>query len=488
MKNVTIRDIVKITNGRLLDKISDEKRNELLSEEVKDVVVDSRSIEDNTLFVAIVGENVDAHKFIPIVAQVIDVMLIEKSEEEILALSDASSLPYDKAYIYVDSTVEALQAIGRYMRSVYEHKVIGVTGSVGKTTTREMITHALKSSLNVFSTSGNMNSQIGVPLTLSHINDNESDIAVLEMGISEPGGMDILTSMVNPDIAVCTMIGVAHIEFMKTREGIMHEKLRIASRMDENGVLFINSDDQLLSGIKESGDISFISDDGSTPKCSIFRYGTGPDADYRAEDIKYVDGFNTYTYVHGDKRVTVNLTQSGMHNILNSLVAMAVCDYIGLNTDKAAASLETFEGLRQKEIETDKGYTVIDDTYNASPDSMKALINVLRDKPASGRRIAVLGDMFELGSNSDEYHREVGRYINKMYQEDASSIDELITVGVTSRFISDEIKDTDISVSNFETNAQASEYIKSILKPGDIIVLKASNGMKFCEIVKEIVD
>jgi len=487
MKSIKIIDILRITNGRLLDLISDEVRGNLLNKEIKDIVIDSREVKEDSLFVAIVGENVDAHKFIPDVAKITDVMLIEKDEEEILALSDKRSLLSDKAYIRVDSTLEALQLIGEYERSLYKNKVVGVTGSVGKTTTREMITHALKSSLDVFSTSGNMNSQIGVPLTLSHINEKSSDIAVLEMGISEPGGMDKLTRMVMPDIAVCTMIGVAHIEFMKTREGIMHEKLRIASRMNENGVLFINSDDSLLSQINNPGDITFISDNNEVPKCKILKYGTGPNADYRATDIRYIDGFNTYTYQHEDKSVTVNLMQSGMHNVLNSLVAMAICDYLGLDIDKAAAALENFEGLRQKEISSEKGYTVIDDTYNASPDSMKALINVLRDKPVHGRRIAVLGDMFELGSNSDDYHREVGRFIHNCYVEDSSSINELITVGKSSRLIAEEINDTDIKISSFDSNSDAASYIKEIIKPGDIIVLKASNGMKFSEIVKEIV-
>ncbi|SNU08010.1 UDP-N-acetylmuramoyl-tripeptide--D-alanyl-D-alanine ligase [Lachnospiraceae bacterium] len=487
MKNITVKDIINITNATLLNKIDDNEKSKLLSEEVTDIVTDSREVKPNTLFVAIVGENVDAHKFIPDVAKITDIMLIEKGEDEILALSDKSSLPDNKAYILVNSTLDALQLIGGYIRSIYEKKVIGVTGSVGKTTTREMITHALRSSLNVFSTSGNMNSQIGVPLTLSHMNDTDSDIAVLEMGISEPGGMDKLTKMVMPDIAVCTMIGVAHIEFMKTREGIMHEKLRIASRMNDNGVLFINSDDSLLSKISSSNDISFITDGNAAPNCKIMKYGTGSDADYRATDIRYMDGYNTYTYVHEDKKVTVNLTQSGMHNVLNSLVAMAICDYLGLDTDKAAEALENFEGMRQKEIMTDKGYTVIDDTYNASPDSMKALISVLRDKPAHGRRIAVLGDMFELGPNSDEYHREVGRFIKKCYSENNDSINELITVGISSKLIAEEIKDTDILINSFEKNMDASEYIKSIIKPADIIVLKASNGMKFSEIVKEIV-
>ncbi|MBO4863430.1 MAG: UDP-N-acetylmuramoyl-tripeptide--D-alanyl-D-alanine ligase [Eubacterium sp.] len=474
MNNITIRDIIRITKGRLLDKVDDDKKDELLSKELKDIVIDSRQAGEDKLFIAIVGENVDAHKFIPDVAADSYAVLLEKDEEEILALSDGKELPRNRAYIKVDSTIDALQDIGTYMRSIYNAKVIGVTGSVGKTTTREMITHALRSSLNVFSTSGNMNSQIGVPLTLSKIMDEPTDIAVIEMGISEPGGMDKLTRMVMPDIAVCTMIGVAHIEFMHTQEGIREEKLKIAGRMGSEGAIFLNSDDELLKVVDKVSD------------CRIYRYGTGDNADYKAEDIRYENGFNTYTYCHGDERITVNLLQSGKHNVLNSLVAMAICDYLGLDLNKAAASFESFAGLRQKEIQTEKGYHVIDDTYNASPDSMKAALNVLAEKSCSGKKIAVLGDMFELGPNSDEYHKVVGRYINELLDKDENAIDILITVGDSSKLLAAEVN-KDIDIRCFDSNDEATEAIKEILGPGDVIILKASNGMKFAGIVKEII-
>ena len=486
MRYITIRDILKVTNGYIQGKVSEDYRETLLSEEVKDIVTDSREVHEGSLFVTIVGENVDAHKFIPEVALKTDVMLVEKDEEEITALSDGSQLPENKAYIRVRSTVEALQNIAGFIRSRYNKPIIGVTGSVGKTTTREMITHTLESGLKVFHTQGNMNSQIGVPITVYRILDEDSDVAVLEMGISESGGMDKLVNIVKPDIAVCTMIGVAHIEFLKTREGIMKEKLRIALSMDESGALFINSDDELLSGIKGNNDTSFVSDDGQKLKCKVIRFGTTEDADYRAEDIRFVDGYNSYTFVHGDQRIPVILHQFGKHNVLNSLVSMAIADYMGLDLMNAASSLETFVGLRQKTINSDKGYTIIDDTYNASPDSMKAAINVLADITATGRKIAVLGDMFELGPDSDNYHKEVGEYLLNKYNTDESSIDELICIGKSSEFIADYMKDTNVSVSVWDNNESAAEYIEKIIHPGDVIILKASNGMHFSEIVNKI--
>ena len=475
MKGILIKDIIEFTNGHLIGKIDDSFKDELLNKEVKDIVIDSRQVNPDALFVALKGERVDAHRFIPDTALITDAILTEESEEEILSQSEKESLPENKAYIKVDSTLDAMQDIAASIRKNYNKPIVGVTGSVGKTTTREMITTALSSNISVFHTEGNMNSQIGVPITVSRINDNPSEAAVLEMGISEPGGMDRLTRMVNPDIAVVTMIGQAHIEFLKTREGIRDEKLRITGRMNENGALFLNADDEMLYALKGKTGVK------------TFYYGTGEDADYRAENIRFENGYNNYTFVHGDKRIEVKLSVLGTHNVLNSLVAMAVSDYMGLDLSKAAKSFESFVGLRQKIILSDKKYTIIDDSYNASPDSMKAAINVLRDMNVKGRKIAVLGDMFELGENSRQYHKDVGIYIAEQFNSGALDLDELITIGDESKEITDYVKaNTDIKTSSFDEKPEASEYIKSILKADDVITLKASNGMKFAEIVEAL--
>ena len=475
MKGILIKDIIEFTNGHLIGKIDDSFKDELLNKEVKDIVIDSRQVNPDSLFVALKGERVDAHRFIPDTALKTDAILTEESEEEIMSQSEKESLPENKAYIKVDSTLDAMQDIAAAIRKNYNKPIVGVTGSVGKTTTREMITTALSSNISVFHTEGNMNSQIGVPITVSRINDNPSEAAVLEMGISEPGGMDRLTRMVNPDIAVVTMIGQAHIEFLKTREGIRDEKLRITGRMNENGALFLNADDEMLYALKGKTGVK------------TFYYGTGEDADYRAENIRFENGYNNYTFVHGDERIEVKLSVLGTHNVLNSLVAMAVSDYMGLDLGKAAKSFESFVGLRQKIILSDKKYTIIDDSYNASPDSMKAAINVLRDMNVKGRKIAVLGDMFELGENSRQYHKDVGIYIAEQFNSGALDLDELITIGDESKEITDYVKaNTDIKTSSFDEKPEASEYIKSILKADDVITLKASNGMKFAEIVEAL--
>ena len=470
--NITVKDVLDITKGHLL--VEGEDRNELLSYKLDNIALDSREVTEGTLFVATKGENVDAHKFIPNVAKSTKAILTEEDEAGIMAKADVNELPTGIVYIKVDSTVDALQDIGAFIRSKYDKKVIGVTGSVGKTTTREMITAALSACIPVFHTEGNRNSQLGVPLTLADMCDNPSEAAVIEMGISDPGGMDKLTRMVMPDIAVCTMIGVAHIEFMKTQEGIRSEKLRITGRMDENGLLFLNADDKLLWDMKGKTDVK------------TFFYGTNPEADYRAENIRYENGYNTYDYVHGNDRITVSMNSLGQHNVLNSLVAMAICDVMGLDLMKAAGAFENFSGLRQKVLSSDRGYTIIDDTYNASPDSMKAAINVLRDINVAGRKISVLGSMFELGPNSDAYHREVGEYISEVCEK-SQTVDELITIGEGGHLIAEGAKDAfGLKITEFDNKEEATEYISGILRPGDVISLKASNGMHLSEIVEKI--
>lgn len=471
MKDITIRDLLEITRGRIIGKIDSDYRNELLDTVITRIAIDSRDVDESSLFVAIPGENVDAHKFVPQVAKVTKAILVEEDESTILAKADVDNMPENVAYIKVDNTLDALQKIGSYCRSKYASKVIGVTGSVGKTTTREMISCALASNIPTFSTSGNMNSQIGVPVTISKINDTPTEAAVIEMGISEPGGMDKLTQIVKPDIAVVTIIGKAHIEFLGSKEGIRDEKLRIIGRMSEDGAVFLNADDPMLFELK-----------GKLPVKTFF-YGTNPEADYRAENIVFENGYNTYTFIHGKDSLIVNLNVLGQHNVLNSLAALAVSDYMGLDLVKAARSFETFEGMRQKVISTNKGYTIIDDSYNASPDSMKAAINVLRDMDVIGKRIAVLGDMFELGPDSDSYHKEVGDYINATKLSNGKPVvDKLITIGESSHFISDAV-DSDVECKHFADKKEAAEYIKELLGPGDVITLKASNGMKFAELV-----
>lgn len=452
MFGIRVRDIIKATGGRLLCGNAQV--------EIKDICINSKEIKEGDLFVPIIGEKVDAHRFIESALEIGAATLTSEHSGVVIA---------DKPYIQVSDTVKALQDIAIYIRNKFDIPIVGVTGSVGKTTTREMIYTALSSCADVYQTEGNFNSQIGVPITLTRMTET-AEVAVLEMGMSEEGQMDILSNMVRPDICVVTVIGVAHIEYLKTQENIRREKLAITNSMNRNGVLFLNGDDKMLAELK-----------GKTT-VNTFYYGTEDWCDYRAENIHMENYQYVYDYVHGEKRVTVRLNALGRHNVGNSLVGMAIADYMGYDLNKAAKGFESFQGLRQKLINIPGKYTIIDDTYNASPDSMKASINVLSELETTGRKIAVLGDMFELGDNSEEYHYEVGKFLAD------KDIDELVAVGELSTHIVRGVKDSESNIDcyTFNDNGEVSLYLLSIMQPDDIVLIKGSNGMHLNEIVNNM--
>lgn len=450
MENITVRDIVEMTGGILLCGDA--------STPLTDICINSKEIKEGDLFVPIIGERVDAHRFVE--------SALEKGAATLT--SEHSEGVVDKPYIYVNDTIKALQRIGKEIRNRNLMPVVAVTGSVGKTTTREMITKALSSAKKTFHTEKNLNSQIGVPITLSRMS-SEDEIAVLELGISEVGQMEVLSDLVKPDMAVVTTIGVAHIEFMKTQETIRREKLRVISSMKEGGILFLNGDDALLKSVKITEDVN----------CRTLFYGTSDWCDYYAKDIVYHDTYTTFTCVHDRKEVKVYLHTLGRHNVGNCVAALAVACENGIPMEVAAKGFDEFEGQRQRIIPLENKFTLIDDTYNASPDSMKASINVLCDMPCEGRRVAVLGDMYELGANEAEYHREIGSFLLD------KPIDEVVVLGTLSQNIKQviEASDSKIKVYTFSDNEEAAIYLMATLRPEDAVLIKASNGMNLKEVV-----
>ncbi|MBQ8982767.1 MAG: UDP-N-acetylmuramoyl-tripeptide--D-alanyl-D-alanine ligase [Lachnospiraceae bacterium] len=449
MKGITVRDIVEATNGRLL--CGDD------STVVEDICIDSREIKAGDLFVPIIGQKVDAHTYIESVLEIGAASLT----------SEHDSLDMRKPCIRVENTEEALKMIGRYVRARIDLPIVAVTGSVGKTTTRNMIATALRSQYRVCETIKNYNSQIGVPIMICKIQP-EDDMAVLECGMSEPGQIHTLSELVKPRYAVVSVIGVAHIENLKTQENIRDEKLSIIDALDPNGVLFLNGDDAMLAGQK-----------GKLPVKTIY-YGTEDWCDYYAADIQYDHGRSYFTCVHGEKRIPVELSVLGRHNILNCIGALAVADTQGIPMEKAAEVFAHYSGIRQKIIELENRFRVIDDTYNASPDSMRASLDVLCHVETTGRRVAVLGDMFELGENSEQYHYQVGEYLSSL------PVDELIVVGDHARMIRKAVEDSGkkMKLCSFMENEEVAMYLIATLQPDDIVLLKGSNGMKMWEILE----
>ncbi len=452
MKNITVKDIITACGGELL--CGDEAAF------LTGIKVDSRKIEAGDLYVPIIGENVDGHKFIAAsFASGALATLTSKYLAEI-DLGDSAG-----ACIYVSDTATALKQIGMYLRSQMTMPFIGITGSVGKTTTREMVACALSAGLNVTATEGNSNSQIGVPLTLARLNP-DADIAVMEMGMSMPGEMSALSKLALVNTAIVTNIGVSHIEFHGTRENIMKEKLHITDAFDKDGVLIVNADDDLLSTLT-----------GTMP-CRVITYGLSEGADYRADNIYIEDGLTCCEVTTPSGKCNLKLQVPGMHIVRNALAAIAAAELFGVSAQEAAKALENFTSFsRRLEIKSFSGLTIIDDSYNASPDSMKAAIDVLDTYPTEGRRIAVLADMKELGPDSVRFHKEVG-----VFAAD-KKIDLMFTVG---ELAADILNSCGCQGTSYEDNEQLTQMLLSELRAGDLILFKGSNSMKLNEVIAKL--
>ncbi len=374
----------------------------------------------------------------------------------------------DGAWISVKDTKTALQDIGRGYRKRLSLPLIGVTGSVGKTTTRKMIAAALMAGFRVYETPGNFNSQVGVPITISDI-DSADEIGVLELGMSEPGELTVIAEMAQVNVAVITNIGVAHIEQLGSQENIFREKMTIQNGLQDGGLLLVNGDDPFLWNAKAKAG------------CRRLTYGTGEHCDYRAVDIKEENGYPVFTALCRGKAIHVRLSVMGAHQILNAMAALAVADAYGVDLLAAAESLGQFSGMKgRQQIHRLGGVTVIDDTYNASPVSMKGAIDILSSLPCEGRRIAVLADMKELGEETRRFHREVGEHLGN------SPVDILITYGELAREIRDGAKAVNpglrtMSFSSGPEKADMEQNIRDLLKQGDCILFKGSNSMNLGE-------
>ena len=453
MKPLKAEKIAEITGGELLCGDPDTI--------ITNIQYDSRSVGEGSLFVPIKGEKVDAHKFIG----------------QCLVNGAATLTQYDapegsdKPYIKVKDTLAAMQELAAFVRSGFGGlRLVGVTGSVGKTSTKEMIAAALSVGLDVMKTQGNKNSQIGMASTMFDIGC-ENEAAVIEMGMSEFGEMDKLADIARPDYAVITNIGKAHIENLRTQANIMSEKLRITKHFGEDSILFINGDDDNLRTLY-----------GKLPFRTV-SFGLGKDNDYYAEEISE-EGFNTsFDCVTGDKRARFSIPALGVHSVRNALAAIAVGRTLGLSDNIIQKGLLTYKNapMRQQIISLGK-ITVIDDSYNASPEATKVSLDVLRSV-SKGESIAVLADMLELGEQAQSEHYGVGQYLA------GKGIDKLVTVGPLSENTAKGAAEGGCkNVRSFADNNEAYEYLRDILTDGCTVLVKGSRGMHTEEIVKKLVE
>ena len=449
---MTAKQIADLCGGRLLCGVPET--------EVCSVTTDSRSLGDRALFVPIKGERVDGHAFLE--------QVLENGAAAVLT-QEHESASGEKPWIAVSDTREALQKLAAAYRKEFSIPVVGITGSVGKTTTKEMVALALSAGFSsVLKTAGNLNSQIGLPLMVLRLSE-EYNAAVLEMGMSEFGEMERLAAIAAPQYAVMTNIGISHIENLKTQENIRSEKLHITDRFTPSSILFLNGDDPLLSEL--SGKLPF----------RTVSFGLGENCDYSAREI-HTDGESTIFLLCAPDGETLQLRLPclGDHNVRNALAAVAVADALGVDRKAAAKALETYRppAMRQQ-IRRADGLTVLDDSYNASPDSVRSSLNVLASLPCEGKRGAVLADMLELGDLSEQAHYDTGREAAK------SGIQFLVTVGHRAEAIARGAlaENPLLDCRVCQSNEEAVRELKGLIGKGDAVLVKGSRGMKTDEIV-----
>lgn len=453
MKNMSLQEIATACGGTYF---GDSTK---LSLEVSGVAIDSRKVEKDFLFVAIKGARVDGHDFIP--------QVMENGALCALSEKDLENVPY--SYILVKSCEQALKDLAEYYRLALDIKVVGITGSVGKTSTKEMIASVLEQKYSVLKTEGNFNNEIGLPLTIFNIRE-EHEVAVLEMGINEFEEMHRLAKVARPDICVITNIGFCHLENLIDRDGVLRAKTEMFDFMRDGAQIILNGDDDKLITVQNVK--------GITP---VF-FGLTERHDYYATDVHSLGLKGTSCILHlPNGTVNANIHLPGAHMVYNALAGACVGYSLGLTNEEIQKGIESLLPVsgRNNLIETDD-FLIIDDCYNANPVSMKASLDVLSN--ALGRKVAILGDMGELGEDEKALHYGVGVYAAK------KETDLICCIGTLAQeFVNGANSVTSKSETlYFATKEEFLSQMHSIVKKGDTILVKASHSMEFPEIVEAL--
>lgn len=456
MKNITVEDILNICNGKL---ICGNKKDIC-----ENFCKDTRILQNGDVYVGIKGENFDGNTLykqaIENGAKVCILQGIEVDEEYIK--------DKEVSIILVDDTIKAIGKIANFKRNLYgkDFPVIAVTGSVGKTSTKDIIASVVSEKYKVLKTEGNMNNHIGLPFTILKLKDEEA--LVVEMGMNHFGEIDYLTNIAEPNIAVITNIGTSHIGNLGSRENILKAKLEILNSKNIKNVVINNDNDLLHKWYEENKN-----------KYEIHTYGIENESNSKAKDIYLMEQSSKFTAITENEKYEITVPVGGEHFVYNALCALTVGRVLGLSKKEIENGIKKFE-LTKKRMEISKikdNVTIINDSYNASFDSMKAALKYLKDIEGD-RKIAVLGDMLELGSYAEDLHRKVGEEFNK------NNIDVLVTVGELAKNINN-IVNTKKNY-HFENNKEAEVFLNKELKQGDVALFKASNGMKFFEIIEKL--
>ena len=450
MRNITIGDILKMTGAEASFEIDENAR-------VCNISNDSRDIEEDTIYAAIVGERLDGHDFARAalengaIAAIVEKRVTEKD-------------------ILVKDTRRALKDIAMGYRSRFDIPFLAVTGSSGKTTTKDMLYFAVSESRKTLRNLGNLNSEIGLPMTVFNL-DESHECAVLEMGMYVQGEIDYLAEIVKPHFAIITNVGVAHIQSAGSRENILKAKMEIANYMTQSDVLLINGDNDMLQTV-----------DTGAIKPSVYKYGLEEHNDIRLISYETTEsGMKIRADILG-KITEYEIPTLGIHNIYNSLSVMGLCSLMGLDMKKSAEGIRKYQPSKYRmEIKSVSGKTLIEDFYNANPDSLRASIETFRQMQGE-RKVAVLADMLELGAISEKEHMNAGIQASEIF-------DVIICIGSDAKYIGKGAIENGFDkgrVYYFANNEEAVSEINSILRPGDAVLMKGSRGMKLEEVAESI--
>ena len=455
MEKLTLEEIITAVSGEIV------KKGKAASYE--NISTDTRTIKPGSVFIALKGDNFNGNEYADEASNKgAFLCIIDELKCNVEAFNK------ETVVIKVNDSKVALNELAKYYRSRLNIKVIGITGSTGKTSTKDLVAAVLSSRYKVFKTKGNFNNEIGLPLMIFNL-DKSYDAAVLEMGMSNLGEIHRLADTARPDIAIITNIGVSHIEYLKTRENILKAKLEITDFFNKENTLIINSDNDLLHTIdSESFNLVKIGMDSES-------------TDYRAEQLALMDDSIKFKVMNkaGVLSPEFNVNIPGKHNILNSLLAIACGRELGLSYEEMIDSIRSLEFTSMRlDIVKGSQFTIIDDCYNASPDSMKAAIDVLMNVQGL-RKVAVLGTMKELGEESYKLHKDIGQYAEE------KAVDMLITVGEYSKAYLDGFMHRD-RFKAFIDNEEANAFLEKLTAKEDVILVKASRSMKFESIVNKL--
>ncbi|MBR0351929.1 MAG: UDP-N-acetylmuramoyl-tripeptide--D-alanyl-D-alanine ligase [Oscillospiraceae bacterium] len=446
MYGFSLKKVADVCGGVIIGDISGADR------EPVSISIDSRNVRSGDLFAAFRGEQTDGNEYIDAAFR----------NGAAACITDRRPQEITGTIILVEDVQKSLETLAKEFRNTVSIPFVGITGSVGKTTAKEMISSVLSQKYCVLKTDKNYNNQLGVPITLSRIS-REHEIAVVEMGVSKIDDMDLLGDIVRPQVGVFTSIGKAHLEYLKDLDGVFTEKTKMLKYMDDDSLAVVNGDDPMLHRIRFKG--------------SVIRCGSAPDSDFKAENIVFTsDGKTVFDIAADEKICDVVIPSFGMHYVSDALLAAAVGKRYGLSGEEIRSGIGSFKNIGGRgDLIRKNGFLIIDDSYNANPESVRSAIDSMMLLP--GRHICILGDMLELGEDEIELHAEIGRYASD------KGVELMYSAGPLSLHISDSFRK---GGKHFEDVNELISEVSSRIRENDIILIKASRGMHFERIAKAL--